>query len=168
MSHVPCPPYFVVKTEVLPKYLQGNRRNMRHYIWIESADNTLYLSFRGLLKDRAYFQSYLCSPFRVICVGGDGMFSELLHGVIGRTQQEAGISEHDPAVMLQPCDLHIGIIPAGESLHCSVTDMRAEEDGDCGLFIALMHGLDSERSVSLPPCVYSSPQALQIVCVSLP
>ncbi|KAI4871767.1 hypothetical protein NFI96_010922 [Prochilodus magdalenae] len=51
----------------------------------------------------------------VVCVGGDGMFSELLHGVIGRTQQEAGISEHDPTVMLQPCDLHIGIIPAGST-----------------------------------------------------
>ncbi|RXN11715.1 ceramide kinase-like protein [Labeo rohita] len=51
----------------------------------------------------------------VICVGGDGMFSELLHGVIGRTQQEAGVSEHDLTVMLQPCDLHIGIIPAGDS-----------------------------------------------------
>ncbi|XP_026867770.2 ceramide kinase family protein [Electrophorus electricus] len=51
----------------------------------------------------------------VICVGGDGMFSELLHGVIGRTQQEAGISEHDPTVMLQSCDLHIGIIPAGST-----------------------------------------------------
>lgn len=84
------------------------------------------------------------------------MFSELLHGVIGRTQQEAGISEHDPTVMLQPCDLHIGIIPAGEHLHSSVTDMLAEEGGDCSLFIALMHCLDSERSVSLPPCVYST------------
>ncbi|TRY87066.1 hypothetical protein DNTS_009155 [Danionella cerebrum] len=51
----------------------------------------------------------------VICVGGDGMFSELLHGVIGRTQQEAGISEHDLTVMLQPCDLHIGVIPAGST-----------------------------------------------------
>ncbi|XP_073731415.1 ceramide kinase [Misgurnus anguillicaudatus] len=51
----------------------------------------------------------------VICVGGDGMFSELLHGVIGRTQQEAGVSEHDPTVMLQPCDLQIGIIPAGST-----------------------------------------------------
>ncbi|XP_030624680.1 ceramide kinase [Chanos chanos] len=51
----------------------------------------------------------------VICVGGDGMFSELLHGVIGRTQQEAGISEHDPNAVLQPCDLHIGIIPAGST-----------------------------------------------------
>lgn len=49
----------------------------------------------------------------VVCVGGDGMFSEILHGVIGRTQQEAGFCENDPAVTLQPCPLHIGIIPAG-------------------------------------------------------
>uniref|UniRef100_A0AAY5L0W9 DAGKc domain-containing protein n=1 Tax=Esox lucius TaxID=8010 RepID=A0AAY5L0W9_ESOLU len=53
--------------------------------------------------------------FGVICVGGDGMFSELLHGVIGRTQQEAGLSEHDPTLTLQSCDLHIGIIPAGST-----------------------------------------------------
>nr|XP_057939221.1 ceramide kinase family protein [Doryrhamphus excisus] len=51
----------------------------------------------------------------VVCVGGDGMFSEVLHGVIGRTQQEAGLCENDPAVALQPCPLHIGIIPAGST-----------------------------------------------------
>ncbi|KAM9752179.1 ceramide kinase isoform 1-T1 [Menidia menidia] len=51
----------------------------------------------------------------VVCVGGDGMFSEILHGVIGRTQQEAGLCEHDPDVTLQPCPLHIGIIPAGST-----------------------------------------------------
>ncbi|CAN9516147.1 unnamed protein product [Ophioblennius macclurei] len=51
----------------------------------------------------------------VVCVGGDGMFSELLHGLIGRTQQEAGLCENDPAVALQPCPLHIGIIPAGST-----------------------------------------------------
>lgn len=49
----------------------------------------------------------------VVCVGGDGMFSEILHGLIGRTQQEAGVCENDPAAALQPCSLHIGIIPAG-------------------------------------------------------
>lgn len=65
------------------------------------------------------------------------MFSELLHGLIGRTQQEAGVSEHDPTVMLQPCDLHIGIIPAGEYLY-SVTDISVEKGVDCALFIALM------------------------------
>uniref|UniRef100_A0A8C9YPK0 Zgc:158263 n=1 Tax=Sander lucioperca TaxID=283035 RepID=A0A8C9YPK0_SANLU len=51
----------------------------------------------------------------VVCVGGDGMFSEILHGLIGRTQQEAGLSENDPTVALQPCPLHIGIIPAGST-----------------------------------------------------
>ncbi|XP_034028243.1 ceramide kinase family protein [Thalassophryne amazonica] len=51
----------------------------------------------------------------VVCVGGDGMFSEVLHGLIGRTQQEAGLCESDPAVTLQPCPLHIGIIPAGST-----------------------------------------------------
>ncbi|XP_024148588.1 ceramide kinase family protein isoform X1 [Oryzias melastigma] len=51
----------------------------------------------------------------VVCVGGDGMFSEVLHGAIGRTQQEAGTCENDPGVTLQPCPLHIGIIPAGST-----------------------------------------------------
>ncbi|RVE70519.1 hypothetical protein OJAV_G00065120 [Oryzias javanicus] len=51
----------------------------------------------------------------VVCVGGDGMFSEVLHGAIGRTQQEAGACENDPGVTLQPCPLHIGIIPAGST-----------------------------------------------------
>ncbi|XP_057685360.1 ceramide kinase family protein [Corythoichthys intestinalis] len=51
----------------------------------------------------------------VVCVGGDGMFSEVLHGVIGRTQQEAGLCENDPSVELQACPLHIGIIPAGST-----------------------------------------------------
>lgn len=49
----------------------------------------------------------------MVCVGGDGMFSEVLHGLVGRTQQEAGLCENDPDVTLQPCSLHIGIIPAG-------------------------------------------------------
>uniref|UniRef100_A0A673I6F5 Zgc:158263 n=1 Tax=Sinocyclocheilus rhinocerous TaxID=307959 RepID=A0A673I6F5_9TELE len=61
---------------------------------------------------RDYILKKDLTGFDVICVGGDGMFSELMHCVIGRTQKEAGISEHDPTVMLQPCDLHIGIIPA--------------------------------------------------------
>ncbi|XP_055022265.1 ceramide kinase family protein isoform X2 [Boleophthalmus pectinirostris] len=51
----------------------------------------------------------------VVCVGGDGMFSEILHGLIGRTQQEANLCENDPTVSLQPCPLHVGIIPAGST-----------------------------------------------------
>ncbi|XP_075882471.1 ceramide kinase [Nelusetta ayraudi] len=61
-----------------------------------------------LKKDLAGFDG-------VVCVGGDGMFSEVLHGVVGRTQQEAGRCENDPDVILQPCPLHIGIIPAGST-----------------------------------------------------
>ncbi|KAM9785476.1 ceramide kinase [Neosynchiropus ocellatus] len=61
-----------------------------------------------LMKDLTGFDG-------VVCVGGDGMFSELLHGLIGRTQQEAGLSEDDTTVTLQPCPLHIGIIPAGST-----------------------------------------------------
>nr|XP_032825468.1 ceramide kinase [Petromyzon marinus] len=51
----------------------------------------------------------------VVCVGGDGMFSEIMHGVIGRTQSDAGLDEHDSATPLQPCPLRIGIIPAGST-----------------------------------------------------
>ncbi|XP_058873442.1 ceramide kinase-like [Acipenser ruthenus] len=51
----------------------------------------------------------------LVCVGGDGMFSELMHGLIGRTQWEAGISEHDPEATLESSSLRIGIIPAGST-----------------------------------------------------
>ncbi|XP_061430072.1 ceramide kinase [Lethenteron reissneri] len=51
----------------------------------------------------------------VVCVGGDGMFSEIMHGVIGRTQSDAGLDEHNSATPLQPCPLRIGIIPAGST-----------------------------------------------------
>uniref|UniRef100_A0A8C8DKX9 Zgc:158263 n=1 Tax=Oryzias sinensis TaxID=183150 RepID=A0A8C8DKX9_9TELE len=59
----------------------------------------------------------------VVCVGGDGMFSEILHGVIGRTQQEAGTCENDPGVTLQPCPLHIGIIPDPQTA-CVTMDLE--------------------------------------------
>ncbi|XP_077025314.1 ceramide kinase isoform X2 [Tamandua tetradactyla] len=51
----------------------------------------------------------------VICVGGDGMFSEVLHGLIGRTQQDAGIDQNQPRAALVPSPLRIGIIPAGST-----------------------------------------------------
>lgn len=54
------------------------------------------------------------------------MFSEILHGLIGRTQQEAGICENDPSAALQPCSLHIGIIPAG-----SITFNRSCQKTEC-------------------------------------
>ncbi|XP_038604457.1 ceramide kinase-like isoform X1 [Tachyglossus aculeatus] len=51
----------------------------------------------------------------LVCVGGDGMFNEVLHGLISRTQREAGVSEHSPEASLVPPSLRIGIIPAGST-----------------------------------------------------
>ncbi|XP_067403013.1 ceramide kinase-like [Emydura macquarii macquarii] len=51
----------------------------------------------------------------LVCVGGDGTFNELMHGLISRTQRKAGIPEDDPAAPLLPPRLRIGIIPAGST-----------------------------------------------------
>ncbi|XP_029318010.1 ceramide kinase [Cottoperca gobio] len=51
----------------------------------------------------------------VVCVGGDGMFSEILHGLITRTQTDSGVDQKQPDAELVPCSLHIGIIPAGST-----------------------------------------------------
>ncbi|XP_032738651.1 ceramide kinase isoform X1 [Lontra canadensis] len=51
----------------------------------------------------------------IVCVGGDGMFSEVLHGLIGRTQRDAGVDQNQPRAALVPSPLRIGIIPAGST-----------------------------------------------------
>uniref|UniRef100_A0A8C5LAE8 Ceramide kinase n=1 Tax=Jaculus jaculus TaxID=51337 RepID=A0A8C5LAE8_JACJA len=51
----------------------------------------------------------------IVCVGGDGMFCEVLHGLIERTQRDAGIDQNHPRAMLVPSALRIGIIPAGST-----------------------------------------------------
>ncbi|XP_069855918.1 ceramide kinase isoform X1 [Dipodomys merriami] len=51
----------------------------------------------------------------IVCVGGDGMFSEVLHGLIGRTQKSAGVDQNHPRAALVPSPLRIGIIPAGST-----------------------------------------------------
>ncbi|XP_078091653.1 ceramide kinase isoform X2 [Mustelus asterias] len=51
----------------------------------------------------------------IVSVGGDGMFSEVMHGLISRTQKNSGNDENDPSADLVPCDLRIGIIPAGST-----------------------------------------------------
>ncbi|XP_053551790.1 ceramide kinase [Bombina bombina] len=51
----------------------------------------------------------------VVCVGGDGMFSELLHGLVTRTQRDNDICEDKETAALMPCRLRIGIIPAGST-----------------------------------------------------
>lgn len=54
---------------------------------------------------------YHCS---IVCVGGDGMFSEVLHGLIGRVQKDTGVDHNNPKIPLSPCYMRIGIIPAGK------------------------------------------------------
>lgn len=51
----------------------------------------------------------------VVCVGGDGMFSEILHGLVSRTQTDHDVDENQPDTELVPCSLRIGIIPAGST-----------------------------------------------------
>ncbi|XP_037623466.1 ceramide kinase-like [Sebastes umbrosus] len=51
----------------------------------------------------------------VVCVGGDGMFSEVIHGLIWRTQIDGGVDQNCPDEALLPCSLRIGIIPAGST-----------------------------------------------------
>lgn len=58
---------------------------------------------------------------RVVCVGGDGMFSEIIHGLISRTQCDSGVDQDCSDEPLIPCSLRIGIIPAGE---CSKSKER--------------------------------------------
>ncbi|XP_054438480.1 ceramide kinase [Pteronotus mesoamericanus] len=51
----------------------------------------------------------------IVCVGGDGTFSEILHGLIGRTQRSAGVDQNEPRAALVPSRLRVGIIPAGST-----------------------------------------------------
>ncbi|XP_041854153.1 ceramide kinase-like [Melanotaenia boesemani] len=51
----------------------------------------------------------------VVCVGGDGMFSEIIHGLIWRTQIDSSIDPHCSDETLSSCSLRIGIIPAGST-----------------------------------------------------
>uniref|UniRef100_A0A2K5KD37 DAGKc domain-containing protein n=1 Tax=Colobus angolensis palliatus TaxID=336983 RepID=A0A2K5KD37_COLAP len=71
------------------------------------------------LRDRmavvARTPDQLCSSCSIVCVGGDGMFSEVLHGLIGRTQRSAGVDQNHPRAVLVPSSLRIGIIPAGST-----------------------------------------------------
>nr|XP_023685989.1 ceramide kinase isoform X3 [Paramormyrops kingsleyae] len=51
----------------------------------------------------------------VVCVGGDGMFSEVIHGLLARTQRDAGVDQNCAEESLVPCTLRVGIIPAGST-----------------------------------------------------
>ncbi|KGL81791.1 Ceramide kinase, partial [Tinamus guttatus] len=41
----------------------------------------------------------------VVCVGGDGMFSEVMHGLIGRMQKDSGIDQNNPKESERGCNV---------------------------------------------------------------
>ena len=51
----------------------------------------------------------------LVCVGGDGMFAEVCHGLLLRTSYETELNIDDPQVNLIRPKLRIGIIPAGST-----------------------------------------------------
>uniref|UniRef100_A0A3Q2Z9R4 Ceramide kinase n=1 Tax=Hippocampus comes TaxID=109280 RepID=A0A3Q2Z9R4_HIPCM len=66
---------------------------------------------RDHLREEAELKKY----DGVVCVGGDGMFSELVHGLVWRTQKDGGVDVNRPEQTLIACSLRIGIIPAGST-----------------------------------------------------
>ena len=53
------------------------------------------------------------SVHRVVTVGGDGLYCEVMNGIILRTQTDHGVHVHDREARVVPSRLPIGIIPAG-------------------------------------------------------
>ncbi|PVD23491.1 hypothetical protein C0Q70_16763 [Pomacea canaliculata] len=49
----------------------------------------------------------------VVIVGGDGLYMEVMHGVVLRKQQENGIDYNNPDASLTPPNIGFGIIPGG-------------------------------------------------------
>ncbi|XP_005095889.2 ceramide kinase [Aplysia californica] len=49
----------------------------------------------------------------IVVVGGDGLYQEVLQGLIKQTQKRTGVNLDDPDAQLQPPDIPIGIVPAG-------------------------------------------------------
>lgn len=57
-----------------------------------------------------------CCLHRVVCVGGDGMFAELLNGILVMHNSRLGVDVHSANSRLRQPLLRIGIIPAGITL----------------------------------------------------
>lgn len=55
----------------------------------------------------------LCQYDGVVVVGGDGLLSEVVNGLVRYTQNKVGVNFNDHTLRHTPCSLPIGIIPAG-------------------------------------------------------
>ena len=58
--------------------------------------------------------NYIFCIFRVVSVGGDGMFHEVLNGLVMRAQQDAMLDSTSHDFQPVPLNIPIGIIPAGQ------------------------------------------------------
>ena len=55
-----------------------------------------------------------------MAVGGDGMYSECVNGLLERLQSDAQIDIHDPQAQIRASKISIGIIPAGNYIFFSI------------------------------------------------
>ena len=60
---------------------------------------------------------FICGTFhncnRVVCVGGDGIVNEAVHGLLLRAQRDAGVTISTNTPMAK-CRIPLGIIPVGK------------------------------------------------------
>ena len=54
-----------------------------------------------------------CSTSRVIVVGGDGIFNEVLNGLLVQTQHQSGVNLRRSRFVPVTPNMRIGLIPAG-------------------------------------------------------
>lgn len=97
---------------------QGKRiyeRKVAPLFTLAAISTEVIVTERANQAQEALYEMNLDKYDGVVCVGGDGMFSEVLHGLIGRTQRSAGVDQNHPRAALAPIALRIGIIPAGST-----------------------------------------------------
>ena len=61
---------------------------------------------------------YTCSLDNVdaiVCIGGDGTFSEIFNGLVVRTAKDAAIDYNDCEVILPTPSIPIGVVPGGST-----------------------------------------------------
>ncbi|KAE8277546.1 Ceramide kinase [Larimichthys crocea] len=91
----------IYEQKVAPLFAQGHLHTLTEYA--------------NYARDHLKTEAELKTFDGVVCVGGDGMFSEIIHGLIWRTQIDGGVDPNCPEESLLPCSLRIGIIPAGST-----------------------------------------------------
>ena len=60
------------------------------------------------------FNPFVCAfSFSIVAVGGDGMYSECVNGLLERLQTDAQVNINDPQAQIRASKISLGIIPAG-------------------------------------------------------